>query len=87
MLRTEAEADQRRRADFSIVRQFLIRLKLFHGGHGIVTPLAVDFTFEVAFVSERLLNFLVARRVRMRLVGGTAPFGPSCAAAGVGALV
>ncbi len=87
MLRTEAEADQRRRADFSIVRQFLIGLKLFYGSDGIVTPLAVNLAFEVAFVGERLLNFLVALRVGMRLVGRTSPFGPSCAAASGGALV
>ena len=87
MLWTEAETDQRRRADFSIVRQLLICLELFYGIDGIVSPLAVDFAFEVAFIGKRLLNFLIARRVRMRLVGRAAPFGPSYAAADGGALV
>ena len=87
MLWTEAEADQRRRADFPIIRQLLIGLELFHGGHGIVAPFAVDVAFEVAFIRERLLNFLVARCVRVRWVGGTTPFSPSYAAAGGGALV
>ena len=68
MLWTEAKVDQRRRADFSIVRQLLIGLKLFYGSDGIVAPLAIHLTFEVAFIGERLLNFLVAHRVRMCLV-------------------
>ena len=84
MLWTEAETDQRRRADFAIVRQLLIGLELSYGGHGIVTPLAVDFTFEVAFIGERLLNFLVALGVRMRLVGGTPLFSASYPAVGGG---
>ena len=87
MLWAEAKADQRRRTDFSIVRKLLIDLKLFYGSNGIVAPFAVDVPFEVAFVGERLLNFLVARCVRMRWVGGTTPFSPSYAAAGGGALV
>jgi len=65
---TKAKVDQRRRADFSIVRQLLIGLKLFYGRDGIVDPLALHLTFEVAFIGERLLNFLVAHRVRMCLV-------------------
>jgi len=31
MLGTEAQANQRRRADFSVIRDLLIRLELFHG--------------------------------------------------------
>ena len=54
---------------------------------GAIAPFAVDVAFEVAFIRERLLNFLVARRVRVRWVGGTTPFSPSYAAAGGGALV
>lgn len=88
MLWTEAEADQRRRADFPIIGQLLIGLELFHGGDGIVAPFAVDVAFEVAFISKRLLNFLIARGVRMRWVRRTSPFGPSYTAArGGGAFV
>lgn len=80
MLRTETESDQRRRADFPIVRQLLIGLELFHGGYGIIAPFAVDIAFEVAFIGERLLNFFIARRVRMGLIGGPTFFGARYAA-------
>ena len=83
MLGTEAEANQRGRADFSVVGQFLVGLKLFHGADGIVTPLTVDFAFVVAFVGERLLDFLVAVRIRVGLVRGTA-LSPGCPAVGGG---
>ena len=75
MLRTEAEPHQRRRADFPIIRELLVGLELFYGGDGIVTPLAVDIAFEIAFIGERLLNFLVALRVGMGLIGRTPLFG------------
>lgn len=70
MLGTEAQANQRRRADFSVIRDLLIRLELFYGTYGIIAPLAVHFTFVIALVGKRLLDLLVTIRIRVRLVGG-----------------
>jgi len=68
---TEAEADQHRCADFSIIGQLLVGLELLHGTYRIVAPLAIDFAFKITFLRERLLDFFVALRIGMYLVGRT----------------
>ena len=70
MLGTEAQANQRRRADFSVIRDLLIRLELFYGAYGIIAPLAVHFAFVITLVGKRLLDLLVTIRIRVSLVGG-----------------
>jgi len=82
VLRTEAEADQHRCADFSIIGQLLVGLELFHGTYRIVAPLAIDFAFEITFLRKRLLDFFVALRIGMYLVGRSALGASDFAASG-----
>jgi hypothetical protein len=55
----QTEADQRRRVHFACGSQFLILLEPLHGIGGIGIPDACGLAFEITFVNERLLDFLI----------------------------
>lgn len=64
----KAKAGECERIEFPIVFELLIRLEALQGVHRILAPLAVHLAVEIAAVGERLLNLLVALRVRMELI-------------------
>ena len=68
VLRSQSKTCQRERVDFAVVRELLIGLETLQRIHRIVAPLAVDLSFEVPPIGERLLNLLVSFGIGMELV-------------------
>jgi hypothetical protein len=69
MLWTQAQADQRKRIDFAVVRDLLICLEALQSIDRIGSPLPVNLTFKIAAIGQSLLDFLVPFGSRLRLIG------------------
>lgn len=70
MLWSQTQIDESKRIDLAIAIELLIGLKPPQGIDGIIIPLTVHFTFEVAPIGQGFLDFCITVRVGVQLIRG-----------------
>ncbi len=70
MLWAKSQSSQSESVDFAVTFELLVGLEALESVDRIVVPFAVRLAFEIATISESLLDLRVALRIRMELITG-----------------